>query len=249
MVTSLHELNHGTTAATGAIGGPRRRRENQVALAVPDQISIRGSGAATDHSSAQQPRLTNRSLHLVGPAPAGAIAPPRRLLRWRARRPTLPTLHRPLALLFVACAASACAPTLVSGTMANPARTTEKLQSSQEYDIGPYKENHRFKMTLKDWTPTTLGVDIKVVDFGDCGLARSYSFTLVDDSGGKHPFRAAADPVTTNELGRAQVPLNVSTVSGTFDVAIGRDAHAVTIQQRPQPSLNCPALDFKWTFQ
>jgi hypothetical protein len=159
------------------------------------------------------------------------------------KRPTLVTL------CLVLVAAAGCAPTLVAGTMSNPARSTEKLSSTQEFDVGPYKENHRYRMTLKEWSPSALGVEIKVADFGDCGLTSSYSYTLVDDTGGKHPLERAADPVVTNEIGRAEVPLNVSTVSGKFDVAIGRDAIAVTIQQRPQPNLNCPALDFKWTFQ
>jgi hypothetical protein len=163
---------------------------------------------------------------------------------------TLRLPHPVLPGLVAAALAAGCAPTLVAGTMSNPARSTEKLQATQEYDVGPYKENHRFTMTLKDWSATSLGVDIKLVDFGDCGLGKSYSFTLVDDAGGRHPLRPAGEPVTSNELGRGQTPLNVTTLAGTFDVAVAATSHAVTIEQRPLPGTsNCTALDFKWTFQ
>src|SRR4051812_2701060 len=104
------------------------------------------------------------------------------------------------ACIVAAALGSGCAPTLVAGTMTNPARSSEKLQATQEYDVGPYKENHRYTMTLKDWSAGSLGVDIKLVDFGECGLSKSYSFTLVDDAGGRHPLRPAGEPVTTNEM-------------------------------------------------
>jgi hypothetical protein len=164
--------------------------------------------------------------------------------------PTL-TVRRPRALLWLplVALAPACAPTLVAGTMSNPARTTEKLQSSQEYDIGPYKENHRYYMTLKDWTPAALGVEIKVVDFGDCAKPASYDFTLVDDAGGRQPSRFSGDAVVGSEKGRSDIPLVVSTISGTFDVTIGKESQAVTILQRPRPDISCPSLDWKWSFQ
>jgi hypothetical protein len=146
------------------------------------------------------------------------------------------------------CLTAGCAPTLVSGTMSNPARTQEKIESSQEYEIGPYKENHRYEVTLKDWTPSTLGVRIKLADIGDCAKPESYTFTLIDDHGGAHPLRPAGEPTQTTEKGRGTATLTVSTLSGSFDVPIGADAQAVTIQQRPQPSVSCPALDFRWTF-
>jgi hypothetical protein len=142
-----------------------------------------------------------------------------------------------------------CAPTLVSGTMAHPARTKDRIESSQEYEIGPYKENHRYEMTVKDWTPSTLGVRIKLADIGECGLAQSYSFTLVDDKGARHAFRQEGVPAETTERGRGTATLTVSTVSGSFEVPIGPEAQGITIQQRPQPNVSCPALDFRWTFQ
>jgi hypothetical protein len=153
-----------------------------------------------------------------------------------------PMLVLPLAL------AGACAPPLVAGSMTNPARSNEKLQSSQEYDIGPYKENHRYTITVADWTPKTLGVEIKLADIGECGKSQSYSFVLVDDGGNRYPLRPSGTPTETTEPGRENVTLNVSTFTGSFDAVIGPDARAITIQQRPQPNVGCPALDFRWTF-
>ncbi len=150
-----------------------------------------------------------------------------------------------VALLAVA---GGCAPTLVSGRMPNPAASKDKLQSSQEFDIGPYKENHRYTMTVAGWTPSTLGVQIKLADIGECGRPESYSFTLVDDHGASYPFQQTGTPTMTTEPGRANVTLNVSTVSGDFAAPIGADAHAITIQQRPRPNVGCPALDFRWAF-
>jgi hypothetical protein len=157
------------------------------------------------------------------------------------------TIARFVAVLGLGCAG--CAPHLVQSSMTNPARTHDKLESAQEYDIGPYKENHRYAMTVKEWTPSSIGVQIKLADIGECALPQSYSFTLVDDQGARHPFRAVGDPTQTSEKGAGTATLTVSTVSGSFEVPIGPDAHAITIEQRPQPSISCPALDFRWTFQ
>lgn len=142
-----------------------------------------------------------------------------------------------------------CAPTMVSGVMNNPAKSKDKLTSTQEYDIGPYKENHRYYMTIKDWSPTQLGVEVKLADIGDCALAKSYSYTLVDDLGKSHVMQSTGEPATTTEKGAGTAQLTVSTFSGRFDVPVGADSKAVTIQQRPQPGTGCPALDFRWQFQ
>jgi hypothetical protein len=154
---------------------------------------------------------------------------------------------RPLvgALLVVA---TGCAPTLVSGTMTNPARSNDKIQSSQEYDLGPYKENHRYQITLKDWTPATLGVQIKLVDTDDCARPQSYSFTLVDDHGERYPLRTTSAATETTEPGRGNTTLKASTIPGRFDVAVGPKTRGITIEERPQPNISCPALDFRWTF-
>lgn len=151
--------------------------------------------------------------------------------------------------LLVVLLTAGCAPALVNGSMENPARSKEKLSSMQEYDIGPYRENHRYFMTLQDWTPSTLGVEIKVADLDECGKTDSYSFTLVDDQGAQHALKPAGEAKSTTEKGRGSAILNVATLDGSFDVAIGADSHAVTIQQRPKPGVGCPALDFRWAFR
>jgi hypothetical protein len=119
----------------------------------------------------------------------------------------------------------------------------------QEYDIGPYKENHRYTMTLRDWSPGSLGVEIKVADIAECGKTDSYSYTLIDDHGAKHAITPLGAATTTTEHGRGTAVLNVSTLDGTFDVGVDASSRAVTIQQRPRPGIDCPALDFRWTFQ
>ena len=145
--------------------------------------------------------------------------------------------------------AAGCAPTLVNSSMTNPARSKDKLSSTQEYDIGPYRENHRYTMTLRDWNPSSLGVQIKLADIAECGKTDSYSFTLVDDHGAQHALKPAGEPTSTTEKGRGTAVLTVTTLDGSFDVPIGADSHAVTIQQRPKPDVGCPALDFRWTFE
>ncbi len=158
-------------------------------------------------------------------------------------------LRRAIVGLLGVLALGGCAPRLVEGTMSNPARSRDKLSSTQEYEIGPYKENHRYAVTLRDWTPRALGVEIKVADLAECGRSDSYPFTLVDDSGTVHALTPIGTAVATTEKGRGNAVLDVSTLDGTFDVAIGPDSRAVTIRQRPKPDVGCPALDFRWTFQ
>ena len=77
--------------------------------------------------------------------------------------PAMQTLRSAVPVVALGLAAG-CAPTLVAGTMPHPARSHDKLESSQEYDIGPYKEDHRFQMTLKDWTPTSIGIHVEALD-------------------------------------------------------------------------------------
>jgi hypothetical protein len=144
---------------------------------------------------------------------------------------------------------SACAPALVAGSMPNPARSKDKIQSTQEYQIGPYKENHRYEVTVTDWMPSSIGVRIKLVDEGNCGLPKSYSFALVDDHGTTYPFKPAGAAAQTTEVGRGGAALTVSTLAGAFDAPIGPDSRTITIQQRSQPDANCPQLDFRWSLQ
>jgi hypothetical protein len=148
-----------------------------------------------------------------------------------------------------ALALAGCAPTLVSGTMDNPAKSKDKLTSTQEYDVGPYRQNHRYYMTLKDWTPSSLGVEVKIAEIGDCAHADKFDYTLVDEHGARHALTPVAAPVQTTEKGEGSATLDVSTLDGKFDVAVAADTHALTVQQRPKAGVSCPALDFHWTLQ
>jgi hypothetical protein len=139
-----------------------------------------------------------------------------------------------------------CAPTLVSGSMPNPAKTSTQLQSTQEYDIGPYKENHRYTVSITKWTPSTVGCEIKLVDDASCADANNYTFTLVDDKGGRYPFEFAGQPVQATERGRADVTLTATTLDGQFAAPIGAETKNLTVELRSQKGVSCPALDFRW---
>jgi hypothetical protein len=154
---------------------------------------------------------------------------------------------RPIVLVLFA--AAACAPALVSSTMPNPARSKDKIRSSQEYDIGPYKENHRYQVTVTDWSSSALLVEVKIAESGDCAQMQNYSFTLVDDHGAQFPLQPSGPPAVTTEIGRGNATLQVSTLSGAFQVPLGPDSKTITIQQRPAKNVSCSALDFRWDLQ
>ncbi len=151
-----------------------------------------------------------------------------------------------MRILALSLVLAGCAPTLVAGTMDNPARIKERIESTQEYDIGPWKENHRYQITLADWTPSTIGARIHVLETGECGHLATFTFTLVDAHGGAHPLKLSGQPSERVETGRGGGPVTVTDGVGTFDAAIGPDDKSVTIQVRPAATANCPAFDFRW---
>jgi hypothetical protein len=132
--------------------------------------------------------------------------------------------------------------------MPNPARSKDKIQSSQEYDIGPYKENHRYSVTIMNWAPNALTVEVKLADPGECALAQNYAFTLVDDHGAQSAFQPVGSPTQTTEPGHGNTTLTVSKLSGTFATAVGADTKTITIEQR-SPHTNCPELNFRWILE
>jgi hypothetical protein len=152
--------------------------------------------------------------------------------------------HLPIVSLFAMTLS--CAPTLVSGSMPNPAKSSAQLQSTQEYDIGPYKENHRYTVSITKWTPGSVGCEIKLVDDASCADANNYTFTLVDDKGARYPFVFAGQPVQATEQGRADVTLTATTLDGQFAAPIGAETKNLTVQLRSQKGVDCPALDFRW---
>jgi hypothetical protein len=150
------------------------------------------------------------------------------------------------SLLWIFALAPACAPTLVNGSMPNPAKTSAQLQSSQEYDIGPYKENHRYTVSITKWTPGAVGCQVKLVDDASCADVNNYSLALVDDKGTRYSFESAGAPVQTTERGRNDMTLTATTIEGQFAAPIGVDTKGFTVQLHSQKGVDCPALDFHW---
>ena len=150
----------------------------------------------------------------------------------------------PICLL-VAAAATGCAPTLVAGTMANPARRTDRIESTQTYEIGPYKENHQYELTLGDWSAASIGLAVKVTEVDRCAAARSYTLTLVDDHKVRTSLTPTGDPTSTTQPGRGGKPVTVTRWTGTFAATIVPATTALTVEMRPTVG-GCPSLDFKW---
>ena len=146
----------------------------------------------------------------------------------------------PLCLL-----AAGCAPTLVAGTMSNPARRTDKIESTQTYEIGPYKENHQYELTLSEWTAASIGLGIKITEVDRCASPKSYTFTLVDDHNVHTSLTPMGEPTAASQPGRAGKPVTVARWSGTFAATIVPDTQSLTVQMRPTVG-SCPSLDFKW---
>ena len=134
-------------------------------------------------------------------------------------------------------------------SMPNPARTTDKIESKQAYEIGPFKENHQYEVTIASWSPSALGVKWKLVDTDRCSQPDSYSFTLVDDRGARSPFKSEGTPATSTRPGREGMTLTESLVSGSFDAAIGPESKYLVIEQRPLSGKDCPSIDFRWNLQ
>jgi hypothetical protein len=155
--------------------------------------------------------------------------------------------RHPFAFLLPLCCITGCGITLLQASVTNPAKTSEKMTVTQSYEIGPYKENHRYELSLTGWTPTSIGLDIKLVDSDSCASPKSYTFTLVDDQSHSYPLTLSGEPTTTTETGRANKTLTVATVSGTFAAAISASTRSVLVQMRSLSSANCPSLDFKWS--
>lgn len=154
-----------------------------------------------------------------------------------------PTTTRALSLSLLLNAG--CAPTLLVANISNPTKTTDKTTVTQSYEIGPYKENHRYELTLSDFTTTSVGLTAKFADIDGCASPKRYSFTLVDDHGVRAPLQSSSEPTQRTEPGRAGKQLTVGTMAGTFTGAIGTTKYLV-VEMRPLPGMSCPALDFKW---
>jgi hypothetical protein len=181
---------------------------------------------------------------VAGTAPPGALG--MSLARAGCTYAEDPMCQRMFVVVGPALLAMSCAPTLVSGSMPNPAKTSQQLQSTQEYDIGPYKENHRYSVSITKWTPESVACEIKLVDDANCADISKYTFTLVDDKGARYAFEPAGQATQATEKGRADATLTATTLDGKFTAAIGADTKNMTVQVRSQKGVDCPALDFRW---
>jgi hypothetical protein len=142
-----------------------------------------------------------------------------------------------------------CAPLVANATMDNPAKTQEKLSVAQEQEIGPVKENHRYKVGLSDFTGKSVTAHIKLVDVGPCAQPKSYSFTLVNDRGARFDMTPAGDSKATTEKGQQELTLDVVEQDGTFAAPVTGDDKALTVEMRPAGGNGCPSIDFRWTFR
>lgn len=142
-----------------------------------------------------------------------------------------------------------CGPVLVTGTFPNPARSTDKLTATQTYELGPYKENHQYELTLQDWTASSIGLGIRLTDIDRCGDPASYTYTLVDDHGTKSSLRLNEDKRSVPQTGKVNMKVNVTTQTGVFAIAIAPSTTAVTVQMRPQGGITCPWIDYRFTLK
>lgn len=155
----------------------------------------------------------------------------------------------PRLLSLFALTLAGCGPILVMGHFPNPARSTDKLTATQTYEVGPYKENHQYELTLQDWTESSIGLGIKLTDLDRCADPRSYSFALVDDKGGVSLLRRNDDLKTVEEKGLAGQTVRVTTQTGVFPARIASTTTDVTVQMRSQKGAACPSIDYKFTLQ
>ena len=63
------------------------------------------------------------------------------------------------------------------------------------------------------------------------------------------PPSLSGEPTTTTQLGRQNMTLTVSKMSGVFPAFITGNTSYVVVQMRPLAGIDCPALDFKWALQ
>jgi hypothetical protein len=156
--------------------------------------------------------------------------------------------HMKRTLLFFALAGG-CGTIQAVSSMTNPARTTDKIEATQAYEIGPTKENHQYQATIASWTPQEIGVRLKLLDVDKCSQYDSYTFTMVDDHGARAHLRLKATPTQSTRPGRAGMTVKESQVEGAFDAAIGADSKYLVIEQRPVWGYDCPSIDFRWNLQ
>lgn len=153
-------------------------------------------------------------------------------------------------LIALALALTGCGPIVVIGRFPNPARSTDKLTATQTYEIGPYKENHQFELTLQDWSASNITLAIRLTELDRCADPKSYSFTLVDDKGMVSGLRLNDDAKTVEQKGRANQTVKITTQTGVFPIAITPATTQVTVQMRAaDKGSTCPSIDYRFSLQ
>jgi len=152
----------------------------------------------------------------------------------------------PVALAAVLCA---CGPLQASMSLPNPARTRDTIEARQVYEVGPYKENHRYEAALVGWTPEAVQFAVRLVNNNEeCVDPANFTFTLLDDAGRAYPFKPAGTPTRTTATGRNGAVLKDVTIKGEFPVSIRGETREVVLRVRPHPGRFCRDLDFHWQF-
>jgi hypothetical protein len=154
-------------------------------------------------------------------------------------------MAKSLALVVVL---SACAPIQAEVRMPNPARTPDRLEVGQSYEIGPFRADHRYELTLTRWTPTALDFRIHLINAGDCGFPSSYQFTLVDDQGRAYALEPRGSESAQSRSSHSGGQLHEATFEGEFAAAVGPQSRFVVVKVRPRRDRSCSALDFRWSF-
>lgn len=143
----------------------------------------------------------------------------------------------------------ACAPEVLAMQVANPATGGNASGAMQAYEVPPYREDHRYEVTLGEWTPLSLGFHVRFVNADRCGLPSSYALELVDDSGRRYAFQQIGVIRETTATGHLGATLHDSAIDGSFPVSIGAGTRFVVLQIRPITGRDCNAIDFRWSFQ
>jgi hypothetical protein len=155
-----------------------------------------------------------------------------------------------LSAYFTASAAlvAGCAPAVLAMTVPNPATGANVAGAMQGYEVPPYREDHRYEVTLAGWTPSALAFHLHLVNADRCGLSSSYWFEVVDDQGRRYPFQPSGTAKETTATGHLGAVLHDSTFDGSFPISVGSQTRFVVLQIRPLADRGCTAVDFRWDF-
>jgi hypothetical protein len=143
----------------------------------------------------------------------------------------------------------ACAPEVLAMKVPNPVSGTNVTGAMQGYEFPPYREDHRYEVTLAAWTPVSLAFHVRLVNADRCGLPSSYSLDLVDDGGRRYPFQQTGLIHETTAMGHLSATIHDTAIDGSFPVPINANTRFVVFQIRPMTGRDCNAVDFRWDFQ